>query len=837
MLLSQWTRQLRRRLAALASPRRRRTRPRLEALEDRVVPSTVAWVNPAGGSWNTAANWSTGAVPGAGDDVVIDQPGNVTVTLSGSTSVHSLSVTGDTLDITGGTLSIAADSSNAGSIRVEAGAHVNLSANYTQTAAGSLTLPSAGLGTGVGTNLLSNAGFESPSTGGGTTTAPDGWYFWGTSYLSTQYAHTGAQSLQEFGPSSGVGQSFAATPGVTYTGTVYAMTPATNKLTGPEGAYLQVIFDDANGNQISPFAPPNQIAVLDANSAAGGPIGGSVGNQGWNYFSTTAVAPANAATVNFILETGGNGGGAVFWDDPQFGPTAVNPGTFNAVNVSNSGTISVGAGDTVGASGTFTQANGAKLDIQLGGPPVSGLYGTLTAAGAAALGGTLEADVLPGYTPSVGDGFNVLTYASHSGSFATYQLPSGPNSTFAPAVNPTSVGLGAVPAAPTTTVNVGTVVGPVTTNMLGVNLAYYDDQLTTTQTQQMVQAAGLTAFRFPGGDISNDFHFNVANNFGDPAAKTVPQFAQFIEGVGGTGVVTLDYGSGSPQEAAAELAYLEGSPTDQTVIGNGLEWNDNTNQWQQVNWQTVGYWASLRGATPLAQDDGYNFLRINHRAAFTGITYWEVGNEEYGNWEIDHHGTPGPNNVNTGAQHDPATNAAFANTLATYAAEIDPGISIGIDSDDPTGSSDNNWTQKVLSDLNTDGFKPGTAGMPGGPPSLFISDHNYMQAAGQESDSTLLLHTVSDPNNEPLDWSRRYQDYQSLLANTPGVQAWHVPVLATEFNSVVAQDPGKQTTSLVNGLFIADSIGSLLDSGYAGGCAPRRREGSGSGPAPERHAA
>ena len=40
--------------------------------------------------------------------------------------------------------------------------------------------------------------------------------------------------------------------------------------------------------------------------------------------------------------------------------------------------------------------------------------------------------------------------------------------------------------------------------------------------------------------------------------------------------------------------------------------------------------------------------------------------------------------------------------------------------------------------------------------------------------------------------------------------------MATEFNSVYA-NPGKQSTSLVNGLFIADSIGSLLDSGYSGG--------------------
>jgi hypothetical protein len=781
-------------------------RPSLEVLEDRVQPSTVSWINSASGQWSTGTNWSTGAVPGAGDDVVINQSNTVTVTLAAGTSIHSLSVTGATLNVTGGTLAVAADSSNAGSLQVQPGAHVTFAGNYFQSAAGSLTLPAAGLTTGVGANLLSNNGFESPS---GTTAAPNGWPSWGTSNVNTQYAHTGSQSLQESGPNSGVLESFSVTPGVSYTGMVYAMTPASNKLTGPEGGFLQVIFYDAGGNQISPYSPPNSVTILTSNSSAGGPIAGSVGNQGWNFFSTTAVAPANAAKVNFVLETGaytglsGTAGGAVFWDDPQFGPTAANSASLSAASMTNNGTISIGAADKVGVSGAFTQSSIGILTIQLGGPPASLLYGSLIATGAATLAGTLQATLVNGYSPAVSDGFNALTYSSVTGTFATYQLPSGAGYNFATAVSPTYVGFSAVPTQLSTTVNAGTVVGPVATNMLGVNLAWWDDKLTTTKTQDMVRAAGLTAFRLPGGSSSDDFHFNVSNNFGDSVAVTIPQFAQFVENVGGVGLVTLDYGSGSPQEAAAELAYLEGSPTDTTIIGNGLEWNDSTNQWQSVNWQTVGYWASLRAATPLPQNDGYNFLRINHAAVFTQIRYWEVGNEEYGSWETDHHGTAGPGGVSTGTQRDPATYAAFAHTFAVYAAEIDPGISIGIDSGDP-GSGYNNWTKNVLTQGQSIGFIPG-----------FISDHSYMQGPGQESDSTLLLHTVSDPNSI-LDWSVRHADYQSMLQTTLGNQASSVQVMATEFNSVYT-NPGKQSTSLVNGLFIADSIGSLLDSGYTGG--------------------
>src|SRR5262249_39644595 len=206
-----------------------------------------------------------------------------------STSIHSLSLTGTTLNVTGGTLALAADSSNAGALHVQPGAHVNFAGHF--STAGFFTFPAAGLTTRVGTNPLSDNGFESPS---GTTAAPNGWPSWGTSNVNTQYAHTGSQSLQESGPNSGVLESFAVTPGVSYTGTVYAMTPASNKLTGPEGGFLQVIFYDAGGNQISSYSPPNSVTILNSNSAAGGPIAGSVGPHGANFFITTALAPPHA---------------------------------------------------------------------------------------------------------------------------------------------------------------------------------------------------------------------------------------------------------------------------------------------------------------------------------------------------------------------------------------------------------------------------------------------------------------------------------------------------------------------------------------------------------------
>jgi hypothetical protein len=346
----------------------------------------------------------------------------------------------------------------------------------------------------------------------------------------------------------------------------------------------------------------------------------------------------------------------------------------------------------------------------------------------------------------------------------------------------------------TVTVNATSVIRPVETQLLGVNLTWWDSSLNTPQTTQLVQSAGLNFFRFPGGSSSDDFHFNNPASYNGQGTDS--SMASFINSVNGQAVVTLDYGSGSPQEAAAMLAYFNGSTTNTTPIGNGPEWNDSTNTWQTVNWQTAGYWASLRAAAPLATDDGLNFLRLNHPSPMN-FQDFEVGNEEYGSWEIDHHT----------AQHDPATYVAFAKQFATYAASISPTISIGIDAGSPY--EDNNWVANVLQQSATQGFRPG-----------FISDHNYVQGPGGESDSNLLQDTTSDPNssdpNNPYDFNVRAADYYQLVDQYLGqVVGQGVQLLATEFNSVYS-NPGKQTTSLVNGLFLADSLGVLLDSSYDG---------------------
>jgi alpha-N-arabinofuranosidase len=778
--------------------------------------STVTWASAAGGSWSTAADWSTHALPQSGDDVVIDQPGNIQITVSGSVSVNSVTVTGDTLVLQpGATLTTAGAVSNAGTITVDASAQLAVGGAYTESAGATLSMPGGGSSIDPTSNQFADTDFESPVVTANGTTSPSSWSTWGSSYLSKQYAYTGSQSLQTSGANSGVLQSFSVTPGASYTLSAYAMTPPANPLTGSEEGSLQLIFLTSSGAQISPYSPPNSVQELSSASNPGGPIAGSVGSQGWNHFSTTAVAPSNAATVDAVLGVGayngsGAGGGSVYWDAPKFGPAVPGPSKVTAASISNSGAITVGPSNTLTSNGTFTQTSTGTLDVQLGGSPSSGAFGYVSSAGAVSLAGTLKSDIVYGYVPATTDVFTVMEYPSETGSFASYTLAGSTAAQFQGAVTFTNDVLAAEPTATlTATVNAASNLRAVNTNLLGTNLAWWYGDATTSQTQQMVEQAGLNIYRFPGGSSSDDYHFNSSTVSGDAYAETIPQFAKFIQTVGGTGLITLDYGSGSPQEAAAEMAYLVGSPSDTTTVGTGIEWNDSTGAWQNVNWGTVGYWAGLRAASPLATNDGLNFLRIDHPAPFSNIKYWEIGNEEYGNWEVDHHGTAGPGSVSTGAQHDPATYVTFAKAFSTYAAEILataglPSISIGIDSEDPTGAADNDWTKNVLTSGLAIGFVPN-----------FISDHSYMQAPGDENDSFLLNDTVSD-SSSLFDWSVRYADYQTLLQQTVPSQASSVTVMATEFNSVYS-DPGKQSTSLVNGLFVADSIGSLLDSGYSGG--------------------
>ncbi|MGA9668908.1 MAG: hypothetical protein WBQ94_06850 [Terracidiphilus sp.] len=176
----------------------------------------------------------------------------------------------------------------------------------------------------------------------------------------------------------------------------------------------------------------------------------------------------------------------------------------------------------------------------------------------------------------------------------------------------------------------------------------WDGNAYTPATVQILQDAGFTNLRYPGnggidalyhwstGVVTNPYTNEKAPDFGvdKKFPKVLPLMAQL-----GTALITVNYGSnldgsggGEPAEAAAWVAYANGKPDSTQVIGKDSKGND---------WKTVGYWASLRAASPLATDDGFNALRIGQAAPF-GIQLWTVGNEPWNNGFYNNDGAGEP---------------------------------------------------------------------------------------------------------------------------------------------------------------------------------------------------
>lgn len=202
----------------------------------------------------------------------------------------------------------------------------------------------------------------------------------------------------------------------------------------------------------------------------------------------------------------------------------------------------------------------------------------------------------------------------------------------------------ASPAAsrPTITVNANSVNGRVSPLLFGQDFYYPDaGQTIFADTSQTTYDASLlryvrelnpTIFRCGGGLDSEWYHWvygigplanRVPTKMGRKPTVRVDNFGVddclgYVETVGATAIMQVnsnDYPvtslnpwnpKATPDEAAALVAYVNGSPTDTHVIGVDEH---------GVDWFTVGYWAQRR-----AQN--------GHPAPYK-ITYFEIGNEDY----------------------------------------------------------------------------------------------------------------------------------------------------------------------------------------------------------------
>ncbi len=205
---------------------------------------------------------------------------------------------------------------------------------------------------------------------------------------------------------------------------------------------------------------------------------------------------------------------------------------------------------------------------------------------------------------------------------------------------------------------------------------------------------------------------------------------------------------------------------------------------------TINYGSNASGSAGGDPNEAAAWVDYANNAKHYGIKYWEIGNEIYGNgeygsaWETDLHGDHSPSAYGTNV-------AAFAAAMKAKDPTIKVGAVLTSPGDWPDGQSPD-WNSNVLAACGTK--------------IDFVVVHWYAQQPGAESDANLLSSTSA--------LAAKVAKVKALIGQYCGSNAANVQIFVTETNSV-AYNPGKQTVSLVNGLFAADNDMTWLENGVA----------------------
>ena len=163
---------------------------------------------------------------------------------------------------------------------------------------------------------------------------------------------------------------------------------------------------------------PISLSQVSGNTLTGGTWSALNGDK-LNLPSGTNIT-TNDATIAL------NGAGAAL---TGLANLAANAGKFSLTNganfttvgdLANSDSLTVGAGSTLSVTGNFTQTADGTLNDQIGGAPASGHLGQVAVTKAAALAGAFDLALVNGFTPTTGQQFNVVTFASVMGSFTSF---------------------------------------------------------------------------------------------------------------------------------------------------------------------------------------------------------------------------------------------------------------------------------------------------------------------------------------------------------------------------------------------------------------------------------
>jgi alpha-N-arabinofuranosidase len=276
----------------------------------------------------------------------------------------------------------------------------------------------------------------------------------------------------------------------------------------------------------------------------------------------------------------------------------------------------------------------------------------------------------------------------------------------------------------------------------GLNAAIWDSYYDTPTTVSLLNQLGTRIVRLPGGSASDAYHWATATD--------ATRFVNFVHvitnaSVNAQAITTVNYGSGSAQEAAA--------------------------------------WVRSANVT-------------NHLS----FKYWEIGNECYGTWETD-------TNVNA---HDGYTYAVRAASYFAQMKAVDPTIKIGVPvvtgennningyTNHPvynarTGQTNYGWTPVVLSTLKSLGVTPDFLIYHVYPEYLVDNDQSLLQAA--------------------MNWAPDAADLRQQITDYFGSGGTNIELLCTE-NNAESANQGRQSTSIVNGLYLADSLAQLMKTEF-----------------------
>jgi len=306
--------------------------------------ASISWKG-ANGNWNTAANWSSNTVPGAGDDAVLGSSGAISITVP--FSVHSIANTGARLSVTnlGGTASIASTYVNGGELHVDdgggqGGSMLSIGGLLTNTnylaignggATGSSTVTAAAL-SNTGTINLGSSGANLA------TLNIAGAAGFGTAGILTGTISLAGNALLEFGS----GQITTIAGQLVLDGTKALLADASDTTHNSALAGLNTITGRLYLRNGASVAPSGNLAIN----------GGELHvDDGGGQGGTTLAIPGTLTNTNYLAI--GNGGAS--------GSTTVtaaalsNTGTLNlGSNGSNLATLSIAGAAGFGSAGTLT---------------------------------------------------------------------------------------------------------------------------------------------------------------------------------------------------------------------------------------------------------------------------------------------------------------------------------------------------------------------------------------------------------------------------------------------------------------------------------------------------